>query len=393
MRALILWDDAEQAELIALYLDVDEDSAVVTCDADEFTRVAESDDTFDVVLLPTAWPDHDTAFARFQSVHELLPECPVVGACATGDVFRLATFITSGMRSYLLKDAGGDFVFLLSSTLRSTVDAVRAERERAAAAKMRSEIESVRRFQESVIPKTLPTSRGFTLEGRYEPSQIRTQGGRPVALAGGDYYDAICIDDRTLILLTGDAAGHGMRACMSIMAMYTLIHMLAEKSMRRPHKFLEEVNQRFCEHAVFQDGTMFTFFAGVLRTDRRELTWASAGHPLPLLQRSPNEVEPLGELNVTGPPLGFDERYRYDVATSTLPAESRLLIFTDGLTEAHPEGDVSRQFGEAGVRKTLARTWGTTPAATLDALLADSHAWTEGSGRHDDTSLLLLDHD
>lgn len=391
MRTLILWDDPEQAELISLYLNVDDGVAHVTCDAVEFDRFASGDDPFDVILLPTEMPNHEEAYRRFERVREQRPDCPVVGACSTDGVFKLATFITNGMRSYVLRDAGGDFVFLLSSTLRSTVDAVRAERERVTAAKMRAEIESVRRFQEAIIPTNLAVGGGYELEGRYEPSAIRTEHGKPVALAGGDYYEVIEIDNRTSVLLMGDAAGHGMRACMSIMAMYTVIRMLTDKTMRRPDRFLAEINRRFCEHAVFaRDGTMLTFFVGVLRVDRHEMTWASAGHPLPIVQSGADAFSALGDLKDVGPPIGFDDEFRYTSATARIPPGSRILIFTDGLPEAYPPEDVRQQFGDAGIRRTLEGTWSRTAGETLDALLDDSHDWTGGAGRHDDTSLLLL---
>ena len=74
MRTLILWDDSEQSELLALYLNVDDGVAVVTCESDEFERLLDGDEPFDVVLIPTATPDHETAFARFERIRERRPE-------------------------------------------------------------------------------------------------------------------------------------------------------------------------------------------------------------------------------------------------------------------------------------------------------------------------------
>jgi phosphoserine phosphatase RsbU/P len=64
---------------------------------------------------------------------------------------------------------------------------------------------------------------------RYESSQIRVLGDRPVVMAGGDYYDVFSFDDGQVVLVLGDAAGHGVKACMSIMTMHTLISMIRDR--------------------------------------------------------------------------------------------------------------------------------------------------------------------
>ena len=162
MHVLVGWDDPSEAELIALYLSAGEQNTVhVTTDpADLLTRARSSDD-WDIVLMTTSTTDNDAPFETFQEVRKARPECPIVGACRSQDVYRLARFISNGMRSYMLRDIGGDFVFLLQSTLESTLAANRAEREQRMAERMREEIESVRRFQESILP--LELARAFRL--------------------------------------------------------------------------------------------------------------------------------------------------------------------------------------------------------------------------------------
>src|SRR5436853_7642985 len=105
-------------------------------------------------------------------------------------------------------------------------------------------------------------------------------------MAGGDYYDLFRADERTLIALIGDASGHGLKACMSIMAMHTLIRMFPGDHYRNTAAFVAEINQRLCENSIVQsDGGFITLFYTALDTAENTMTWTSAGHPPALLHR------------------------------------------------------------------------------------------------------------
>ena len=394
MRVLIGWDDPAEAELIALYLNANgENEAVVATDVEGLLARAKGDSSWDVIMLTTTSPDSETAFQTFQKLRSAQPACPIVGACKSDDVYLLARFIMQGLRSYVLRDVGGDFVFLLQTTLESTVQAVRAEREQRIAERMREEIESVRQFQESILPQELFTPPGYRLCACYEPSQIREMGGRPVLLAGGDYYDVIALDRKSVVFIIGDAAGHGMRACMSIMALQTLMQMIHNKKYRKTANFVEEINRRFCSHSVcHREGSLVTLLYGILRFDRHELQWTSAGHPIPLLHdRQTGEVQEAAHNHIFGAPLGVDPAMRYHSFTTKLPPGSRLLMYTDGLIEAHADGDSSRLFGIDGVSQAMRHSTELSVEQALRNLLDASHEFTRGSGRHDDTSALLLE--
>ncbi|MDQ3333240.1 MAG: hypothetical protein M3552_21765, partial [Planctomycetota bacterium] len=74
MRVLVGWDDVQEADLIRLYLNVEEELSTVCTDTASFLEVAEIEPfAFDIVLLATALPDHDAAFAAFQRVRRLRP--------------------------------------------------------------------------------------------------------------------------------------------------------------------------------------------------------------------------------------------------------------------------------------------------------------------------------
>jgi sigma-B regulation protein RsbU (phosphoserine phosphatase) len=394
MRMLVGWDDPEQSETISLFLNVDDDSAVITGSPAEMLQAAHADGNFDAVLMAVGVPDMDDSFEVFTGLKKLLPDVPVVGACQPADVYRMAKFLTQGMRNYVLRDSGGDFVFLLHATLQNTVEGVRAERERLIAVKLREEISSVRKLQESMIPSDLQNPPGYQLAARYEPSQIRVLGGQPVVMAGGDYYEVFRIDENHTVILVGDASGHGMKACMSIMTMHTLITLIRSQGFEDVASFVATVNNRLCEQSFIQSGGGFiTVLYGVLNAKEHRFTWTSAGHPIPLLcRRDTGTIEALGPHESGGLPLGLYGDAEYETHTCEIPPNGRLLIYTDGLIEAMGEVDGHHQeFGFDGVHKTLHRHHASTAADTLNALFDDSEAMTGGIGRHDDTSLVVVD--
>jgi serine phosphatase RsbU (regulator of sigma subunit) len=195
------------------------------------------------------------------------------------------------------------------------------------------------------------------------------------------------------VLVVGDAAGHGMRACMSILVMQTLMQLIRTRLYRKTAAFMSEINRRFCSQSITQkDGSLVTLLFGVLRIDRNVFYWSSAGHPVPILHdRRGLSVNPVASNEVAGAPLGVDPDTKYGGYKTSLPPGSRLLLYSDGLVEAFPESNEGRQFGIEGVKKTMFRTGGLSIGETLQALLDASHDFTEGTGRHDDTSALLLE--
>jgi serine phosphatase RsbU (regulator of sigma subunit) len=271
---------------------------------------------------------------------------------------------------------------------------VRAERMRHLAERLREEMDGVRRLQESIIPRGISMPPGYRIAARYEPSQVSLVGDQPVVMAGGDYYDVFRPDDRTLVVLIGDASGHGLKACMSIMTMHTLIRMMTGDRYRDTAAFVTEINERLCENSIVQSGGGFiTLFYTALDTETHTLKWTSAGHPQALLHLlDTDEVRPVGCGTEGGLPLGIAAGIPYDDASLTLPPRSRLLLYTDGLTDSFPlEGTGHTAFGVQGVEAALRACKNDDLDRTLEHLFEASHGFTAGAGRIDDTSVVLVE--
>ena len=219
-------------------------------------------------------------------------------------------------------------------------------------------------------------------------------GGQPVVMAGGDYYEVFPSDDGNLVALVGDASGHGLKACMSIITMHTLIRMIAGERYADTGAFVTDINRRLCESTIVQSGGGFiTLFYGAIDTARHRMNWTSAGHPPALLHdRETNTVRPVGGNNDGGLPLGITTDMGYDVMTSDIPAGGRVLIFSDGLTDAlAPSRQGARDVRGGRHLPDPARLPDLPLEDTMEALFRDSRVFTEGEGRHDDTSVVLVE--
>jgi len=322
---------------------------------------------------------------------------PIVAACRPQEMINLPRFLIRGLRFYIYRDPQGDFMFLVNATLESAIAATRAEEERKLAEQLREEINGVRLLQEAIIPSGLRAPKGYQAVARYEPAQLTTLSGQPVVMAGGDYYDLFTVDDHTLVALVGDASGHGLKACMSIMTMHTLVRMLGATRFNDTANFVSDINSKLCSNSIVQSGGGFiTLLYAVVDTRTHRVVWTSAGHPPPLLHRlDTDEVEQIGSKDDGGMPLGIVDGMEYSALVFQMPPNSRLLLYSDGLTDALAPGETEggKAYGVAGICAALQACRHRSLQETLDHLFADSHQFTGGMGRHDDTSVLLLQRD
>jgi sigma-B regulation protein RsbU (phosphoserine phosphatase) len=395
MRILIAWDTPSESELLGLYLGAGDNEAKVCTTLPEL--LAEMPKAqWDVVLLAATFPKTvDDGFEAFQQIQKNLPGVPVSLACRQVEMVGLPRFLNHGLRFYLVRDEGQDFIFLTLSSLESAVEAGRGEELRKLSERLREEMDGVRRLQESIIPQGLKAPAGYSITARYEPAQITMVGQQPVVMAGGDYYDIFRPDDRTLVVLVGDASGHGLKACMSIMTMHTLVRMFRGDRYRDTAAFVAEINQRLCENSIVQQGGGFiTLCYTAIDTIDHTMTWTSAGHPPPIVQcLNTNEAAPIGTDADCGLPLGLYPDVDYTASVVPLQTNSRVLIYSDGLPDALPPNvaDNSAAFGISGIIETLRNAAATPLENALDQLFRNSSAFTGGQGRHDDTSLVLVE--
>ena len=392
MRVLVGWDNESEAETISLCLNIGDTETIVATEPAEFSAASVRPD-LDAVVLALSFPTPDGSFALFETIRKRHPNIPIIGACHQGQIPELSRFLNRGLHSHITRDPNGEFIFVLLTVIEVACAAAEAARTRELNMRLQEEIESVRKLQETVIPKDITVPDNYAVAARYEPSQIRVFGGQAVVLAGGDYYDVVEIDEHTQAIIVGDASGHGMKACMSIMTMHTLIQMIREERFNNTSEYVVQVNQRLCgNELIVEEGGFITLLYGTLNTTTHTLQWTSAGHPMPLIHSlETNDVTVGADDDDAGPPLGITDVIPFNTCSAVIPPRSRVLFYTDGLAEAMPgDEDDSDEFGIDGIISILKASSQLSIQETLDSLFDASHAHTRGAGRHDDTSVVLL---
>ena len=394
MKILVGWEVPEDAFTLELLLNVDGNEASIFRELDAFKSAAEGE-YWDVILLSLDFPSREASMELFAQLQAVSDGSPIVGACQPGDTTHLIEFLSQGLHSHVVRDAGGDFMMLLTSVLESAYETIEAMKARVVAERLSEEVDSVRKLQESVIPSDLPKINGYSIVGRYEPSEIKVSGRNPVVMAGGDYYDSFMLNDEMIVLLVGDASGHGVKACMSIMTMHTLIRMIKNEQYPDAAEFVSAVNDRLCTSDIVQDeGGFITLLYSMLNVEKHQIEWTCAGHPLPLLQDlATNEITVMGDEDDVGLPLAISAGWPYEKMVAEIPDNSRVLIYTDGLEEAYPpSGDaLLDQFGVNGIIRGLQESKDLSLDVALDHIFDLSSDITEGAGRHDDTSVILIE--
>ncbi|MGC1379523.1 MAG: SpoIIE family protein phosphatase [Candidatus Baltobacteraceae bacterium] len=230
-----------------------------------------------------------------------------------------------------------------------------------------TEREIAAEFQRASLPISLPRVAGLQFNGIYVPASDRE-------LLGGDWYDALRLTDGRIVISIGDVAGSGIAAAVIMSSMRQVIRGVAQVY-ADPIAILDAANRTLkTEHPE----TFVTAFVGVFDPIARTLTFASAGHPAPLLRDEDGSVTALGS---AGPPLGL--RGRGETASRVKLPESVLLVFyTDGLIEA--ERNVID--GEARLRAALARAEIANASNPADSL----YRAVLKSGSNDDVVVLTL---
>jgi phosphoserine phosphatase RsbU/P len=240
------------------------------------------------------------------------------------------------------------------------------------------ERKAIGEIQRSLLPASLPEIPGFEMSPYYRPS----------GHASGDYYDVVPLINDQWGFVMADVAGHGTPAAVIMTVMRTLIHAeLPTNREKSAGEFLEHVNKVMCQ-TYLRNGRFVTVWAAVLDPASRRLTYASAGHNPPRLQRGGS----VSALDVVGGfPLGIDPAATYEDEGITLEPGDLLMIYTDGITEAMRPGiDGLELFGTEGLDRVLCESGSDRTSDCADRVTKAIAAFTNGAAPADDQTMLIL---
>ncbi len=230
------------------------------------------------------------------------------------------------------------------------------------------------RIQSALLNITVPKVQGLDVGVHAEPAR----------LVGGDYIDVFCRGDHLLFGL-GDASGKSLGAAINALMLRYLLRGLIQVL---GHGELAAI-ARHANDVVLEDldetDYFITLLLGTIDAESGRFEVVNAGHEPPLvLRRSANDVEIMGRHGIV---LGVEPGARYAIQETTLELGDRVVLYTDGLTEASNERGELFTVERLRERFVQHRYLGAQELA--DALFEDVKAYSDDNMRDDATILVV----
>ena len=176
------------------------------------------------------------------------------------------------------------------------------------------------RLQRALLPDSFPRIDGAVFHAAYRPASDEAE-------VGGDWYDAFTLPDGRIAISMGDVAGHGLEAA-TVMGEIRQAMRTTAVGERSPSALLERINKLInLRKSIGMVTAIFAYY----EPQNRQMTYAVAGHPPPVLTIADGGFN--GFLPGGGVPLGVEAEVRASDWTIVLPPRSCMLFYTDGLIE------------------------------------------------------------
>lgn len=232
------------------------------------------------------------------------------------------------------------------------------------------EMQRAREIQQSLLPKEIPQLEGFEVAAAW----------RPAREVSGDYYDVFKLDEHRLGVCIADVVGKGVAAALLMANVQAAVRAYAS-SAENAAQLCTKVNRLLCENLA--TGKFVTFLYGVLNNETRTFDYCNAGNVCPVLV-SQGTVRSIA---VGGAVLGVFPEWQYESANLALGSGDRVLLVTDGITEASDAAE--QEFGEEKLAEAALRHSKRTASEISRLLLEEVSAFCD-SHFHDDATLLVI---
>ena len=245
--------------------------------------------------------------------------------------------------------------------------------------RMRKEMQVAQDIQHTLLPKNFPDIEGFDIATIYRAAKD----------VGGDYYDFVWIDEKTLGIVVADVSGKGVPGSLVMTMIRTAIR-LESRGTRSPVEILCNVNDFVTEDV--RKGMFITIFLVVIDTQQRKISFASAGHNPMILYRK--DEDKTFFLNPKGIPLGitlpegvsFEENLTSE--NVKLKKGDMLVMYTDGITEAmNPK---KLQYGMPRFLEFIRDNSDLAPDEFSEKFQDDLNGFTQGAEQNDDITMVVI---
>jgi phosphoserine phosphatase RsbU/P len=236
-------------------------------------------------------------------------------------------------------------------------------------------------IQQMLLPRETIALPGLDLDARYSPAQK----------VSGDLYDLLPLSDTRLGIVVADVSGKGIPASLLMAICRTHLRQIAPRH-ESPARALAELNRVLA--ADIHSGLFVTMLYAVVDVSRQLVTFARAGHELPLfLRRDPGTGVHRAEfVGSEGMAVGMvpDELFSAVIADRAEPFGSGdvLVLYTDGITEAPNEDE--KEFSGGRLADVVCARHAQPARAMNDAILESVQRFTGDAAQRDDLTLVTV---
>jgi sigma-B regulation protein RsbU (phosphoserine phosphatase) len=239
--------------------------------------------------------------------------------------------------------------------------------------RLEKELETARWIQQSILPRTLPSRRGFDFGAFLMPARA----------VGGDLFDFIPLSNHRIGVVIGDVSDKGVPAAIFMALTYSLLRAEAAR-WASPVRVLQATNHHLL--GMNEAGMFVTVLYGVLDCRRGSFLYARAGHELPMYFSPAGEVVAAGR--GLGQPLGLFEALALDEQIITLEPGALLLTYTDGVTDLmDPQGI---RFGRDRLQAVAQASRSGSAQAICEQVWAALDEYRGTSAQFDDVALIAI---
>jgi phosphoserine phosphatase len=239
--------------------------------------------------------------------------------------------------------------------------------------KLRREMETARVVQMSTLPAAMPQVPGYDLYGAFQPAD----------LTGGDTFD-LALTEQGLLIVLGDATGHGIGPALSVTQMHAMLRMALRLGADLELAY-RSVNNQLAERLPAD--RFITAFIGLLDPATHRLRFHSGGQA-PILRYRAAEAN-FEEHKPTCFPLAAMPLERLRPATTlALEPGDVLALLSDGIYER--ESARGEPFGAERVRRLIAGRHDAPMAELAAELLRAVQSFAGGAAQADDMTMVLV---
>jgi serine phosphatase RsbU (regulator of sigma subunit) len=199
---------------------------------------------------------------------------------------------------------------------------------------------------------------------------------------GGDYFDVTPVNQHCWCAVVADVSGKGVSSALLASLLQGALITATDHPATLGHR-IERLNRFLMDRTGGEKYA--TVFYALLEIDGR-LSYVNAAHCPPMVVRAGGE---LSTLDATGTPVGLMETAEFGVAEEHLAPGDKVVIYTDGVTEA--QNAAGEFFGKKRLREIVTAHAAEPCQAVHDAIQQAVTEFTEGAPQSDDITLVVLE--